>query len=255
MQEQMSLFNNLTEEDKSLAVDKIMKGSMPNHDFFMMVILSVIMATLGLLLNNSAIIIGSMLIAPVLYSILGLSLGLSISDTKLVTRSFYSILRAMLFAIIASVVVTLLFHNVVGREMNSEILSRTAPSLLYMCVAIVAGLAASFASVKPQLGETLPGIAISVAIIPPLAVIGIGLAKLSWPVISGSLLLFIINIIGIIFASMITFSMMNFYVKRKMIRKAIKEEEQEIEAEKQKDKEEKEKKEEERGKEKKEEKK
>jgi uncharacterized membrane protein len=117
MQEQMSLFNNLTEEDKSLAVDKIMKGSMPNHDFFMMVILSVIMATLGLLLNNSAIII------------------------------------------------------------------------------------------------------------------------------------------GIIFASMITFSMMNFYVKRKMIRKAIKEEEQEIEAEKQKDKEEKEKKEEERGKEKKEEKK
>ena len=139
----MSLFNNLTEEDKSLAVDKIMKGSMPNHDFFMMVILSVIMATLGLLLNNSAIIIGSMLIAPVLYSILGLSLGLCISDPKLVTRSFYSILRAMLFAIIASVVVTLLFHNVVGREMNSEILSRTAPSLLYMCVAIVAGLAAA----------------------------------------------------------------------------------------------------------------
>jgi uncharacterized membrane protein len=139
--------------------------------------------------------------------------------------------------------------------MNSEILSRTAPSLLYMCVAIVAGLAASFASVKPQLGETLPGIAISVAIIPPLAVIGIGLAKLSWPVISGSLLLFIINIIGIIFASMITFSMMNFYVKRKMIRKAIKEEEQEIEAEKQKDKEEKEKKEAEKDKEEKEEKK
>ncbi|MBN2197904.1 TIGR00341 family protein [Candidatus Wolfebacteria bacterium] len=223
------LFNNLTEEDKSEAVEKIMKGSAPSHDFFLMVVLSILMATFGLLLDNAAVIIGSMLIAPILYSILGLSLGVSISDLKLISRSLYTVSKSMFLGIAAAVLATLLFSTQIGSELTPEIMSRTHPSLLYMSIAIIAGFAASFALVKPQLSETLPGIAISVALIPPLAVIGIGIANLNWQVISGSLLLFIVNTIGIVFASMITFSLMNFYVKRKLIRKTIKKEEIEIE--------------------------
>ncbi len=102
---------------------------------------------------------------------------------------------------------------------------------------MIAGLAGSFALVKPQLSETLPGIAISVALIPPIAVVGIGLARFNWEIISGSLLLFLVNAIGVVFASMMTFSLMNFYVKRHEADKVVKKEDKKIEKEKEKAKE------------------
>lgn len=95
-------------------------------------------------------------------------------------------------------------------------------------IAILAGFAASFALVKPQLNETLPGIAISVAIIPPLAVTGIGIANLNLLLISGSFLLFLVNLIGVVFASMITFSLMNFYAQRSEAKKSITKEDQKM---------------------------
>lgn len=207
------LFNNLTEKDKSDAVERLISGSTPSQDFFFMIILSILTATFGLLLNNPAIIIGSMLIAPMLYPILSLSLGIIMSDSKLISRAFYTLLKSFLFGIFAAFFATLLFASHFS-EITPEVLSRTQATLPYVIVAIIAGLAGSFALVKPKLSETLPGIAISVALIPPIAVVGIGMAKFNWVIISGSLLLFIVNMIGVVFASMITFSMMNFYVKR-----------------------------------------
>jgi len=88
---------------------------------------------------------------------------------------------------------------------TSEILLRTEPSLLYLAVAVIAGIAVSFTLVRPELSETLAGIAVSVALIPPLAVLGIGIAKLNLLVVSGSLVLLLINVIGIVVASMVTF--------------------------------------------------
>lgn len=225
------LFNNLTVKDKSDAVKRLIAASTPRQDFFFMVVLSVATATFGLLLNNSAIIIGSMLIAPILYPIQSLSLGITISDNKLMARSFYTVLKSSSVGIVTAFIVTFLFSNTFG-ELTTEITSRTHATLPYFAVAITAGLAGSFALVKPQLNETLPGIAISVALIPPLAVVGIGLAKLDWFVISGSLLLFIINIIGVIFASMFTFSLMNFYVEKREAREVVEEEDKKVEVEK-----------------------
>lgn len=227
------LFNTLTSKDKSEAVERLIKGSTPNQDFFLMIILSILTATFGLLLNNVAIIIGSMLIAPILYPVLSLSLGIIMSDIKLVSRSFYTILKSVAFGVLAAASATLLFSSQF-REITPEITSGIQPTLPYVMVAIIAGLAASFALVKPQLSETLPGIAISVALIPPVAVVGIGLARFNWTIISGSLLLFLVNAIGVIFASMITFSLMNFYVKRREATEAVKKEDRKIEKEKQK---------------------
>ena len=224
------LFRNLTEKDKSEAVERLITGSTPNQDFFFMIILSVLTATFGLLLNNAAIIIGSMLIAPMLYPILSLSLGIIMSDTKLISRAFYTILKAFLFGIFSAFLATLLFASHFS-EITPEVISRTQATIPYVIVAIVAGLAGSFALVKPKLSETLPGIAISVALIPPVAAVGIGMAKFNWVIISGSFLLFIVNLIGIIFASMITFSMMNFYVKRGEAHKAAEIEDKKVERE------------------------
>ena len=230
------LFHNLTNKDKSEAVERLIKGSTPSQDFFFMIILSILTATFGLLLNSAAIIIGSMLIAPMLYPILSLSLGMIMSDSKLISRALYTTLKALVLGIGAAFLATLLFNSQLN-EVTPEILSRTQPTLPYLIVAIIAGFAGSFALVKPKLNETLPGIAISVALIPPIAVTGIGIAKLSWTVVSGSLLLFLVNTTGIIFASLITFSMMNFYVKRREAHLAAEKEDQKQEKEKEKIKE------------------
>ena len=218
------LFNNLTEKDKSDAIENLITESTPRQDFFLMVILSVLMATFGLLINNTAVIIGSMLIAPILYPILGLSLGIVMADFKLISRSFYTLLKSITFGIAAAALIALFFAQ--DYEMYF-----IEPSLIYVMIAITAGLAASFALIKPQLSETLPGVAISVTLIPPLASTGIGIAKFDWNLISGSFILFLINAIGIIFGSMIVFSLMHLYIKRVEARKVIKEEEKAVKQE------------------------
>jgi uncharacterized hydrophobic protein (TIGR00271 family) len=223
-------FRNVSDADKSKAIEKLVKDSTPDYDFFFMVALSVLMATVGLWIDSSAVVIGSMLIAPILYPILSLSLGISMNDLKLMSRSLYAIFTSMTLGILAAAAVTLAFASNYTIY-TAEILDRTEPSLLYFIVAIVSGIAVSFALVRPELSETLVGIAVSVALIPPLAVVGIGVAKLDWFIISGSAILFLVNIVGIIFASMVSFSLLNLYSKRYVAETAIQRENQRIEIE------------------------
>jgi len=230
-----TLFTSLTEEDKSRAIERLIKDSTPRDDFFLMILLSILMASFGLLMNDVAIVIGSMLIAPILSPVMSLSLGVVIADSKLMLRSAYTIAKSVLVAIPAATAVTLLFASQVelGSGLNPEILTQTEPSIMFVAVAVVAGFAASFALIKPQLSDTLPGVAISVALIPPLAATGIGLAQLNADVISGALILFLVNAAAISFASIITFSFMNLYVKRNVAEVAVEKEdlamEQEVE--------------------------
>lgn len=229
----VTVFTNFTERDKTNAIERLISGGTPSQDFFLMVSLSILTATFGLLLNSGAIIIGSMLIAPILYPVLSLSLGIIMADFHLISRSFWTLSKSVMIGAFFAAAATLLFSSQFSL-LTEEITSRAEPSLVSVMIAIVAGFAASFALVKPQLNETLPGIAISVAMIPPIAVIGIGVAKLDWNLVSGSFLLFVVNTIGVIFASMITFSLMNFYSQRREAEATIKKEERKLEFDKKK---------------------
>ena len=224
------LFNNLTKKDKDRAIERLIKGGTPSQDFLLMTVLSILTATFGLLLNNVAIIIGSMLIAPILYPVLSLSLGIIMADFDLISRSFYTILKSIAFGAIVAALATLLFSSHFP-EVTPEITSRIHASLPYFIVAMIAGFAGSFALVKPQLSETIPGIVISVALIPPMAVLGIGLARFNWKIISGSLQFFLVNAIGVIFASMLTYSLMNFYVEKREAKVTVEKEDKRIERE------------------------
>jgi uncharacterized hydrophobic protein (TIGR00271 family) len=184
------------------------------------------MASFGIIMNNTSVLIGSMLVAPLLSPVLSLSLGFVISDIKLIQRSISTIAKSIVVAIITATIATLLFGN--GYDLS---VSYMEPSLLHITVAIVAGLAASFAIAKPQLNEMLPGVAIAVALIPPIALTGVGLAKGSWLVMTNGLIIFLLNVVGIVFAAMITFSLMNFYIRRGVAVRAIEKEKQEMEEE------------------------
>ncbi len=229
-----SVFNHLSEQDKKVAVEDLIHDSTPRPSFFLMIILSVLMATFGLLINNASVIIGSMLIAPILSPILSLSMGIVMSDNRLIARAAVTLVRALGIGAVLAAIATL-FVVTDGQELGSEVVSRTQPSLIYFSIAFVAGLAAAFARVNPDLSDTVPGIAISVALIPPLAVTGIGIAIWNWHVFSGAAMLVLVNIIGIIFATMLVFSMMNLYVNREVAVAAAKKEDAALAKQKKKD--------------------
>ncbi len=229
-----AIFNHLSEKDKSAAVKDLIHDSTPRPSFFLMVLLSVLMATFGLLIDNAAVIIGSMLIAPILSPILSLSMGIVMADNRLIMRAALTLFRASILGVVLAAVATL-FVSADSRVIGEEVLSRVNPSLIYFSIAFTAGLAAAFARVNPDLSETLPGIAISVALIPPLAVVGIGAAVMSWSILSGALMLLLVNVVGIVFASMLVFSMMNLYVKRSVALAAAKREDKRLAEQKAKD--------------------
>lgn len=222
----ISHFRAVNEEDKDKAIKQLIADSTPSFDFFLMATLAILMATFGMLLDSAAIVIGSMLIAPILHPILSLALGVSLSDYKLIGRSFYTLLKSVFIGITSAVVATLFVSR--GEYVTGEIIARAEPNLLFFAVAIVSGIAVSYALVKPDLSETLPGVAVSVALIPPLAVIGIGIARVDWAVVAGASVLFLVNVIGIVFASMISFSLMDVSRKRKVAESAIKKEDQKV---------------------------
>ena len=181
-----------SEEDKSNAVEHLIKSSTLSTDFFVLVALSSAMATLGLLEGSPAIVIGSMLIAPVLYPILTLALSVSLADRTLIMRSGNALVRSMGLALLVSTLTALLFG--IGIEPTPEVLARTAPSLLSVLVAVISGFAVAYAVARPNLSATLPGVAVAVSLIPPLGVVGIGISLLSWPIVSGALVMFLVNV-------------------------------------------------------------
>lgn len=223
-------FRAISENDKAAVVRKLMQSSTPEFDFFYLVGLSVLMATLGLLVDSVAIVIGSMLIAPILYPVLGLALGISMSNYGVFKRSFITLLKSFGLGLGLAVVATFLFSDI-DVTTSFEIMNRTEVGLLHFLIAVVAGAAVAFTLGQPEWSETLPGIAISVALIPPLAVVGIGVAEGNMDVVSGSLVMLIVNVFGIVFASLVTFSLMNLYEKQHIAESTIKKEEERVDKE------------------------
>lgn len=221
-------FRAIEEKDKAAVVRKLMESSTLNFDFMYLTGLSVLMATFGLLADSPSIVIGSMLIAPLLYPILGVALGLVMSNSTVLSRSFLTLSKAMTMALVLSAGAALLFGD---GTITSEIAARTEPALIHFLVAVVAGAAVSFALAQPEWSETLPGIAISVALIPPLSVVGIGIAMFDIEVISGSLVMLLMNLFGIIFAAMVSFSLMNLYEKQNIASSTIKRAEEKLQKE------------------------
>ena len=190
------------------------RGSIPSVGFYFMLSLSTIIATLGLLLNSTATIIGAMIIAPLMNPIMTLAYALVASNRKLLQRSLITLLSGILLTIIIAVITT----NLLGiRVVDSEILARINPNLGDLFVGMAAGAAASFAYTRRSIATALPGVAISVALVPPLSVVGIGLflGKNVTPGIgisleegalwTGALLLFVTNLVAIVFTAGLIF--------------------------------------------------
>lgn len=226
------IFNNVSDAEKDEAIESIVQHASPRYDFFLMLLLAVSMAVFGVLLGSTVILIGSMLIAPLLYPLLSLSLGIIASDEALIGRSISTIGKSVALSLLAGFCIGLLFNgaSAAGGAPLGIVVGGSA-SLMYALVASIAGFAAAFAVTKPRLNETLSGTAIAVALVPPLAVAGIGLSLFDWAMVSNAFLLFMVNVIGIMFSAMIVFALFRFSVKKRVTREAVKEEDREIKKE------------------------
>jgi uncharacterized hydrophobic protein (TIGR00271 family) len=186
---------------------QIRDGAEPKVDFFVMIALSAAIASFGLLLNSPAVIIGAMLVAPLMAAIFGLSLGIVRGDLRLLRRAASGTLRGMLLAIILAVILTAMIP---AATPGNEIMSRTQPNLLDLGVALASGAAGAYALCRKEVSAALPGVAIAAALVPPLAVIGIGITLRRGDIAGGALLLFATNLVAISAAGGLIFLWLGF---------------------------------------------
>lgn len=206
----------LTPDQRKELIADIKPSASPGFDYLLLVILSCSIATLGLITNSAAVIIGAMLLAPLMSPIIGLGLASVIGDGVLIKNSALALLRGAFLAILLSFLMTLVnrFLPFVSlQEIPAEILARTRPTPFDLIIALAGGMAAAYAMTRPNLSAALPGVAIATALMPPLCTIGFGLAMNRWDIAGGASLLFLTNAVTITFASAIVFFLRGFSVE------------------------------------------
>ena len=192
----------LNREDQILLFRNLRRGARANVNYFVLIVLSAIIATLGLWQNSAAVIIGAMLVAPLMTPILATSLGVVMGEPRTIRVAAESTLKGVVLGIAIALFIALILP---GEKIGSEILARTQPSLLDMAVALASGAAGAYALARKEVSAALPGVAIAAALMPPLCTVGIGLAIFSGPIAGGAFLLFTTNLIAIIVAGTAVF--------------------------------------------------
>ncbi|MBO3461575.1 DUF389 domain-containing protein [Aetokthonos hydrillicola Thurmond2011] len=186
---------------QQLRTDLLVESTL-DVNYLVLILGSCAIATLGLLSNSAAVIIGAMIIAPLMLPIRGLAFGALDGDVILVRFSITAISVGTVLAIILAAVL----GRLVGlAEFGNEVLVRSKPNLLDLGIALAAGGIGGFALVKPKVANSLAGVAIAVALMPPVCVIGLGLSRADWSLSLGATLLYLTNLLGITFSCMLVF--------------------------------------------------
>jgi uncharacterized hydrophobic protein (TIGR00271 family) len=175
-----------------------------------MLALSVTIATLAVLQDSTAAIIGAMLIAPLMTPIMGCAAGLVAGWRRRVVASLGVVTASVTFAIGLAWVLASWIPALVPLYANSQVLSRASPTLLDMAVALAAGAAGAYATVDERVSQSLTGVAIAVALVPPLSVVGVALEAGQLHSAGGAFLLFATNLVSIILASTVVFVLVGF---------------------------------------------
>ena len=171
--------------------DRILSGGKVTGQNAFMLMLAILIASVGLNTNSTAIIIGAMLISPLMGSILALAYGTVVRDGAIIRRYGMGLITQIVISLLTSTVYFLL-SPVKGP--TSELLARTTPTFFDVIVAVCGGLAGIIANTrKDKSGTIIPGVAIATAIMPPLCTCGYSIANGKWNMFIGALYLFILN--------------------------------------------------------------
>ena len=194
-QQYASLFKNLREESRV------------NRDFMVLLIFATMIATFGLFINSGSVIIGAMLLAPLMQPIVSLSMGVLRQDNDLQINGIKTIIIGII-AVLTTAGLIALFTPI--ERLTPEMSGRLSPTILDLFVAMVSGLAAAYAKTNEKVLGSLAGVSIAVALVPPIAVAGIGLGWLDFNMFYSAFLLFLTNLVGIVFSASFMFWLLGF---------------------------------------------
>ena len=199
------------DKDNELAtVDSIRKGVEFKGANLWILIFAIFMASLGLNVNSTAVIIGAMLISPLMGPIMGVGLSVGLNDFELMKRSLKSFLITTLFSVTTA---TIFFLISPVAEGQSELLARTSPTIYDVFIALMGGLAGVTALSTKEKGNVIPGVAIATALMPPLCTAGYGLATGNLIYFLGAFYLYFINSVFISLATFLGVRVMHFQRK------------------------------------------
>lgn len=184
------------------------KNAHSNLDYTVMIVLSAALATLGLLTNSAAVIIGAMLVAPLMSPLSSFSTGMATGILHLTRRASVTLFAGVTLALLISIVMGVLLPIDTPTE---EMLARGSPNLLDAAIALVSGWVAAYATARKGIPAALAGVAIAAALMPPLCTIGLGIALRDISLAIGANLLFLANIAFIIAAQYSTFLWMGMH--------------------------------------------
>lgn len=191
----MSSFYNLFslhrgEEDKNKVREDVINNISFRGANLWILACAILIASIGLNVNSTAVIIGAMLISPLMGPIVGAGFALATYDFNVLKRSAKNLLIATLVGLIVSCIY---FYLSPFKEVESEILARTSPTIYDVLIAFFGGIVGAVSITRVEKGNPIPGVAIATALMPPLCTAGFGIATGNMKFVAGALYLYLIN--------------------------------------------------------------
>ncbi len=203
----------LHDRERRSVINRLFPQGISRRQFFTrfasLMMLSTAIAVFGILADSTAVVIGAMLVAPLMFPVLGAAAAIVMGwPLRLIRR----VLLVAVGSVLAVVLAAAISFIVPGRvdPLPGELMARTSPNLLDLGIALAAGTAGAYGQVRRHAANALTGVAVAVALVPPLAVVGITLQLTEWQLTLGALLLFLANVVGIVIAASITFFVAGF---------------------------------------------
>lgn len=182
--------------------------------FWMLLVLSAIIASAGVAGDSTATVIGAMIVAPLMSPILGIVLAMVLNDRRNLLRCIATVVSAVCAVIVLAFVLGLFNVAMVIAADNAQVASRVSPKLLDLLAALATGVVASVALVRSDISDTLPGVAIAISLVPPLCVVGLTLESGMPDEALGALLLFLANVSAILATGVVTMGIYGLLIRR-----------------------------------------
>lgn len=203
----LPVFDHASEDEYRELFISLRENARASSSYQVLIVLSVMLALAGLYANSAPVIIGAMILAPLMSPIMSLAMGLARSDLVLIRGAVRTLVIGTAWGLGCAVLLAWLMpFDLATQEMRT----RMSPTLLDLFIAVISGVAGAYAHSREEIAKSLAGVAIAVALVPPLSVAGIGLGWGDWHMASGASLLLVTNLVGISLAASITFLVLGF---------------------------------------------
>jgi len=172
--------------------------SRKSSKFWILLILAAVIATAGVIADSTATVIGAMIVAPLMTPILGTALAVVLADHRHVIRSVGLVVGGAVAVVAIAFILGLVDNPVNAFAQNTQIDARISPGLIDLVAALATGTVGAFALARSDISDALPGVAIAISLVPPLAVVGLLLSVQRYADATGALLLFATNVAAIV---------------------------------------------------------